>query len=83
MLPGKIFDARPRHQHRDLFFKGMGNVASRLFSLPSHEIALPALVLYELQVGIAKSSSELVNFSKTRRPRLQKLVGVADHPRTL
>jgi len=39
------------------FFKGMGKVASHLFSLPPHEIALPAVVLYELQVGIAKSSS--------------------------
>ncbi|MCQ8105754.1 type II toxin-antitoxin system VapC family toxin [Methylomonas sp. SURF-2] len=39
------------------FFKGIGKVASRLFSLPPHEIALPAVVLYELQVGIAKSSS--------------------------
>lgn len=39
------------------FFKGMGNVATRLFSLPPHEIALPSVVLYELQVGIAKSSS--------------------------
>lgn len=39
------------------FFKGMGNIASHLFSLPPHEIALPAVVLYELQVGIAKSNS--------------------------
>lgn len=39
------------------FFKGMGNVATHLFSLPPHEIALPSVVLYELQVGIAKSSS--------------------------
>ncbi len=39
------------------FFKGLGNVATHLFSLPPHEIALPSVVLYELQVGIAKSSS--------------------------
>lgn len=39
------------------FFKGMGNVASHLFSVPPHEIVLPAVVLYELQVGIAKSTS--------------------------
>ena len=39
------------------FFKDMGNVASHLFSVPPHEIALPSVVLYELQVGIAKSSS--------------------------
>ena len=57
MWLGKIFDVRPRHQHRGLFFKGMGNVASHLFSVPPHKIALPAVVLYELQVGIAKSNS--------------------------
>lgn len=39
------------------FFKGMGNVATHLFSLPPYEIALPSVVLYELQVGIAKSNS--------------------------
>ena len=39
------------------FFKGMGNVAEHLFSLPSSEIVLPSVVLYELEVGIAKSNS--------------------------
>ena len=39
------------------FFKGMGRVGERLLSTPPREIALPAIVLYELEVGIAKSSS--------------------------
>ncbi|MCK9607459.1 MAG: type II toxin-antitoxin system VapC family toxin [Methylomonas sp.] len=39
------------------FFKGMGNVATHLFNVPPHEIAIPAVVLYELQVGIAKSNA--------------------------
>ncbi len=39
------------------FFKDKGHVAQHLFSLPPHEIALPSVVLYELEVGIAKSTS--------------------------
>lgn len=39
------------------FFKGMGNVATHLFNVPPREIAIPAVVLYELQVGIAKSNA--------------------------
>ncbi|WP_404360684.1 type II toxin-antitoxin system VapC family toxin [Methylotuvimicrobium sp. KM1] len=53
------------------FFKGMGNVASHLFSVPPHEIALPSVVLYELQVGIAKSSS-----SEKRSSQLDELLTV-------
>jgi tRNA(fMet)-specific endonuclease VapC len=53
------------------FFKGMGNVASHLFSLPPHEIALPSVVLYELQVGIAKSNSP-----EKRRSQLDELLTV-------
>jgi tRNA(fMet)-specific endonuclease VapC len=53
------------------FFKGMGNVATHLFSLPPHEIALPSVVLYELQVGIAKSTSP-----EKRRNQLNELLTV-------
>ena len=53
------------------FFKGMGNIASHLFSLPPHEIALPSVVLYELQVGIAKS-----NAPEKRRSQLNELLTV-------
>lgn len=39
------------------YFKGMGNVSQKLLNTPPKEIAIPAIVLYELEVGIAKSKS--------------------------
>lgn len=39
------------------FFKGMGNVAEHLFAHEPGEIALPAVTVYELEVGISKSTS--------------------------
>ena len=39
------------------FFKGEGRVAEALFARRPADIGIPAIVLYELQVGIAKSSS--------------------------
>lgn len=39
------------------FFKGMGNVPSRFLSTSPKEIAIPAIVIYELAYGIAKSTS--------------------------
>ncbi len=39
------------------FFKGMGQVASHLYSCDPHEIFIPTVVLYELNVGIQKSAS--------------------------
>lgn len=39
------------------FFKGMGRVSERMLSVPPDEIGIPAIVLYELRMGIAKSSS--------------------------
>lgn len=39
------------------YFKGLGNVKSHLLSTPPKEIAIPAIVLYELEVGIAKSNA--------------------------
>jgi tRNA(fMet)-specific endonuclease VapC len=53
------------------FFKNMGNVAQHLFSLPPHEIVLPSVVLYELEVGIAKSTSP-----EKRRTQLNELLTV-------
>ena len=38
------------------FFKGMGGVADLLLSKSPQEIAIPSIVLYELEVGIAKST---------------------------
>lgn len=50
------------------FFKGMGNVPTRLLSVSPQEIAIPSVVLYELEYGIAKSNSP-----KKRQQQLKEL----------
>ena len=37
------------------FFKGAGRVGERLLGTPPHQVAIPSLVVYELEVGILKS----------------------------
>ena len=39
------------------YFKGEGNVADNLLRTPPNNIHIPSIVIYELEVGIAKSSS--------------------------
>ena len=39
------------------FFKGIGNVAETLLSKSPKDISIPSIVLYELEVGIAKSNN--------------------------
>ena len=39
------------------FFKGMGNVSKNLFSHSPKDIAVPSIVVYEIEVGIAKSTN--------------------------
>jgi tRNA(fMet)-specific endonuclease VapC len=39
------------------FFKGMGKVHHTLLKTPPSEIGIPTIVLYEIEVGIAKSNS--------------------------
>jgi tRNA(fMet)-specific endonuclease VapC len=39
------------------FFKGMGEVEENLFSYSPKNIFIPSIVIYELQVGIAKSNN--------------------------
>jgi tRNA(fMet)-specific endonuclease VapC len=51
------------------FFKGMGNVSTRLLRTPPKSIGIPTVVLFELEVGIAKSSA-----SKKRRLQLESLI---------
>ena len=51
------------------FFKGMGRVGERLLATPPREIALPTVVLYELEVGAAKSHSP-----QRRRRQLDEVV---------
>jgi len=38
------------------FFKGQGKVAERLFAVEAGEVAISSVSLYEIEVGIAKSS---------------------------
>jgi tRNA(fMet)-specific endonuclease VapC len=38
------------------FFKGQGRVAEHLLGVSPREIGIPAVVLYELELGIARSS---------------------------
>lgn len=39
------------------FFKGVGRVAEHLLATAPQEVAVPSVTVYELEVGIAKSSS--------------------------
>ncbi len=39
------------------FFKDIGKVADTLFSKSPKDISIPSIVLYELEVGIAKSNN--------------------------
>ena len=39
------------------FFKGLGRVSDKLLSIAPKEIYIPAIVLYEIEVGIGKSRS--------------------------
>jgi len=39
------------------YFKAMGNISKKLLAKSPREIGIPAIVIFELQVGIAKSTS--------------------------
>lgn len=53
------------------FFKGLGRVGARLLSVPPGEVALPAIVLFEIETGLAKSTSP-----ERRRKQLDELLDV-------
>lgn len=53
------------------YFKGMGNVATKLLQFSPQEVSIPAIVLFELEVGIAKST-----FPQKRREQLEALTAV-------
>ncbi|MGM0813831.1 MAG: type II toxin-antitoxin system VapC family toxin [Pseudomonadota bacterium] len=38
------------------FFKGLGQVAGNLLATPPAEVTIPAVVVYEIETGIAKST---------------------------
>lgn len=53
------------------FFKGMGNVAGNLLATAPRDIAIPAIVLCELEIGIEKSQAP-----QKRREQLASLVSL-------
>jgi len=53
------------------FFKGLGNVAENFLAVPPKDIGLPAIVVFELEVGIGKSTSP-----DKRKKQLQQLIDV-------
>jgi len=55
------------------FFKGMGKVSSRMLDKPPKSIGIPAVVFFEIEVGIAKSTSP-----EKRRMQLESLVSVVN-----
>jgi len=55
------------------FFKGVGHVARHLLAAPPRDIGLPAIVVFELQVGIEKSASP-----KKRKLQLKQLTDVVN-----
>lgn len=51
------------------YFRGEGQVARQLYSRSPNDVAIPSVVIYELERGIAKSSSP-----RKRAKQLQDLV---------
>jgi tRNA(fMet)-specific endonuclease VapC len=55
------------------FFKGIGNVSTCLLKKPPRSIGIPTIVLFELEVGIAKSTSP-----KKRHLQLESLTSMVN-----
>ncbi len=55
------------------FFKGMGRVPERLLQTPPRSLAIPAVALYELEVGLAKSAAPA-----RRRSQLEELLALLE-----
>jgi tRNA(fMet)-specific endonuclease VapC len=55
------------------FFKGVGNVEGNLLAVSPKDIGLPAVVLYELEYGIARSTSP-----KKRTKQLAELCALVE-----
>ena len=51
------------------YFKGMGGVTNHLLSKSPREVGIPSIVLFELEVGIAKASKP-----KKRTRQLQEIL---------
>jgi tRNA(fMet)-specific endonuclease VapC len=52
------------------YFRGRGRTAERMLATPVGQILLPTVVLYELEVGVAKSAD-----AERRRAELAELAG--------
>ena len=55
------------------FFKGIGKVADNLLAMSPKDIGIPAVVIYELEYGIAKSTSP-----KKRMKQLEELCALVE-----
>jgi len=55
------------------FFKGVGQVPARFLEISPKEIAIPSVVLYELEYGIAKSTSP-----RKRQAQLRELCSLVE-----
>ena len=55
------------------FFKGLGAVSKRLLAVPPKQISIPSIVLYELEVGIARSKSP-----RKRRKQLEDFTSLVN-----
>ena len=55
------------------FFKGMGSVADKFLEVSPKDIAIPSVVLYELEYGIAKSTSP-----RKRQAQLKELCSLVE-----
>ena len=53
------------------YFKGMGNVARNVEAVSPRDIAIPAVVLFELETGILKSGSP-----RKRQEQLKKMTDI-------
>lgn len=55
------------------FFKGVGNVAKNLLDKSPRDIGIPSIVLFELEVGIAKS-----NAPRKRIKQLEEIISIVN-----
>jgi len=55
------------------FFKGIGDVSKHMLAQSPSELAIPTVVLFELEVGIAKSTSP-----RKRKSQLQEITALVN-----
>jgi tRNA(fMet)-specific endonuclease VapC len=55
------------------YFKGVGNIATQLLATPPNDIGIPTIVIYELEVWIAKSV-----YPRKRKAQLQEFISLVN-----